>query len=117
MSCPRILVVEDQIDVRNVVGEVLAEGGYDVDAVGSSEAALEALARRPYDLVISDLRLPGLSGQTLVKELVRRWPGLAERIILLTGDAAEARGPLPVIRKPFTLEEILGAVEARLSAA
>ncbi len=117
MSRPRVLVVEDEIEVQNVVGEVLAEEGYDVDAVGTGEAALEAVALRPYDVVISDLRLPGVGGQTLVKEIIHRWPRLAKRIILLTGEPGEARDSLPVIHKPFQLTDIVEAVEARISAA
>jgi CheY-like chemotaxis protein len=113
----RILVVDDEVDVQDVVNDFLTEGGYQVDSVTTAQEALEAVARCPYDLIISDRRLPGVGGDALVAELVRRRPGLADRIILLTGDFAEVRGPLPVIRKPFDLEAVLHAVQARLPAA
>jgi CheY-like chemotaxis protein len=92
-------------------------GGYEVDAVGTVQQALEAVALRAYDLVISDRRLPGGGGDALAREIIRQRPALADRIILLTGDLAEVRGPLPVIQKPFDLDAILQAVQTRLSAA
>jgi CheY-like chemotaxis protein len=83
---PRILLVDDEADVQDVVAELLTGVGYDVDAVASGEGALDAVACCPYDLVISDLRLPGCSGTTLNGEIARRHPRLANRIILLTGE-------------------------------
>jgi CheY-like chemotaxis protein len=114
----RILLIDDEVDVQDLVMELLTAGGYEVDAVGTVEQALDAVAHRPYDLVISDRRLPGGGGgDALATEIVRQRPGLADRIILLTGELAEARSPLPVIQKPFDLDTILHAVQARLSAA
>lgn len=113
----RILVIDDEAAVQDVVIDFLTAGGYDVDAVATVQQALEAVNRRPYDLVISDRRLPGGGGDALATEIVRQRPGLAGRIILLTGELAEARSPLPMIQKPFDLDTFLHAVQARLPAA
>ncbi|OLC15860.1 MAG: hypothetical protein AUH29_06615 [Candidatus Rokubacteria bacterium 13_1_40CM_69_27] len=114
---PRILLVDDQADVQDVVAELLTGVGYDVDAVASGEDALDAVACRPYDLVISDLRLPGCSGTALIGEIARRRPRLANRIILLTGELGDLAGSLPVIRKPFSVDDVLHVVAAHLFAA
>jgi len=117
MNQPRILVVDDEIDVQAVVGDVLTEDGYDVDTVGSPEDAIDAVIRRAYDVVICDVRLPGCRGETLAAEMVRRRPRLENRIILLTGEGTDLRVTLPVLPKPFSLDAILSAIRARLSAA
>ncbi|HSF06689.1 MAG TPA: response regulator [Methylomirabilota bacterium] len=118
MSPPRILVVDDEVDVQAVVGDVLAEDGYDVDTVGTSQDAIDAVDRCSYDAVLCDVRLPGCHGQMLAAEIVRRRPGLANRIILLTGESSDLRATLtlPVLAKPFSLDAILDAIRARLSS-
>jgi len=113
----RILVIDDEADVQEVVIDFLTVGGYEVDAVATVQQALDAVSRCPYDLIISDRRLPGGGGDALATEIVRRRPGLAGRIILVTGELADPRSALPVIQKPFDLETILRAVQTRLSAA
>ena len=117
MNRARILVVDDEADVQEVVGDLLTAGGYEVEMAGTYEAALAAVGRHTFDLVISDLRLPGARGDRLVEEIVRRRPSLANRIILLTGEVVDVRSSLPVILKPFHLDAVLSAVEDRLAAA
>jgi DNA-binding NtrC family response regulator len=112
----RILVVDDEAAVQEVVGDLLTAGGYEVKTVGTYEAALTAVTEHRFDVIISDLCLAGARGDRLVEEIVRRRPGLANRIILLTGDGTEARPALPVLLKPFHLDAVLSAVEDRLSA-
>ncbi len=117
MSQPRILVVDDEVDVRAVVGDTLTEDGYDVDTVGSSQAAIDAVDRHAYDAVICDVRLPDCRGEVLAAEMVRRRPRLANRIILMTGEGSDLRATLPVLAKPFSLDAILNAIRARLASA
>ncbi|MGH7390432.1 MAG: response regulator [Candidatus Rokuibacteriota bacterium] len=118
MSAPaaRILVVDDEVDVQEVVVDVLSEGGYQVEAVGSAAEALEALARDAWDLVIADVRLGDQPGPELAREIARRQPALSNRIIFVTGDLATAPDCAPVIRKPFTVDAVLDAVGERLSS-
>jgi CheY-like chemotaxis protein len=113
----RILVIDDEPDVQELVIDFLTSGGYEVDAVATVQQALDAVSQRSYDLIISDRRLPGGDGDALAMEIVRQRPGLAGRIILVTGELAETRGPLPVIQKPFDLDTFLRAVQIRLPAA
>jgi DNA-binding NtrC family response regulator len=116
MSQPRVLVVDDEVDVREVVGDLLTEDGYDVDTVGSPNAAIDAVTRCSYDVVLCDVRLPGCRGEALAAEMIKRRPRLANRIILITGEGVDQRATLPVIFKPFSLDTILSAIRARLSA-
>lgn len=111
----RILVVDDEPEIKELVAKVLASRGYTVATVGSAEEALEAMGRSPFDLVISDLHLSGSSGAMLAGDIAREWPALARRVILLTGDASALDGAVPYLQKPFSVDEMLRAVAARLS--
>ena len=114
---PRILVIDDEPEIQEVMGELLTEVGYDVQTASSPEEALQAVAQHVYDLVISDLRLPGYSGVKLLEEIVRQRPDLANRIVLVTGELNAAPGPLPIIHKPFDVDVVLSVVQEQLAAA
>lgn len=90
MSAPpnraRILVVDDELAIRDGLTSVLEAAGYAVDAVESAEAALEYLESREVDLALLDIRMAGMSGVTLMQEIKQRWPEVA--VILLTGYAS-----------------------------
>ncbi|HUF92120.1 MAG TPA: response regulator [Candidatus Limnocylindria bacterium] len=107
--------MDDEAEVMEILVELLESRGYAVVTAGSAEEALETMARRPVDLVISDLHLSGASGASLAEDIARRWPPLARRVLLLTGDASALDGGVPYLRKPFSLDEMLQAVAARLS--
>ena len=116
MNTPaRILIVDDEIDVQGVIADVLSEGGYHVEAVGSAAAALEAVGREVWDLVIADVRLADRPGPELAREIARRRPALSNRIIFFTGDLTTAPASAPVIFKPFTVDAVLDAVGAQLA--
>lgn len=112
----RILLIDDDPDVIEVVSEFLGAVGYRVDTALTPEQALGLVALHDYDLVLSDQRLPRIPGALLATELIRCQPTLARRIILVTGEL-EPVATLPVIRKPFDLDAVLMAVEEHLSAA
>ena len=82
MSQPRILVVDDDESLRRVTEVQLQEEGYDVATAASGEEALQRLEGGPYDLVISDLKMPGMSGVDLLREVRQRHPEVV--VILLT---------------------------------
>jgi CheY-like chemotaxis protein len=88
----RILVVDDERAIQEVMEELLTEFGYDVETASSGDEALRAVTDNAYDLVISDLRMPGFSGAALTNALVRCRPALANRIVLITGDVT---APVP----------------------
>jgi PAS domain S-box-containing protein len=103
------LVVEDETDVADTLRELLEREGYRVTVAGDGAAALMALDRADYDLILSDLRMPGVSGSDLHARLAETKPHLIERMGFVTGDTLGSsmddflRGcGRPVLEKPFT---------------
>jgi CheY-like chemotaxis protein len=86
----RILVVDDQAGVREFAAEALESDGYETLAVASAEAALEELGRRAYELLSTDLKMPGRGGLELLSRARERQPEL--EVIVLTV-AAFGHGP------------------------
>jgi CheY-like chemotaxis protein len=85
----RILVVEDEPEVRAIVGEQLRSLGYDVSETGSAEDALAALQSGRFDLVLTDVVMPGrLNGKGLSDEIERHWPGT--RVVFMSGYSENA---------------------------
>jgi CheY-like chemotaxis protein len=77
---PRVLVIDDDEDLRELVGRVVKQAGYAVDAVADGQAGLEQLSQRPYDVILCDLRMPRMDGRTFYQEVQRAHPDLARRI-------------------------------------
>jgi len=119
--CARILVVDDEESVRNMVGQMLRAAGHRVAEVPDAESALAVLASRPFDLVVSDVRMPGMDGPGLYREICRRMPALARRVVFITGDTLNPQTRLffekfgvPHIEKPFHMETLCEYVDAVL---
>lgn len=112
----RVLVVEDEATLLHMLTRALRDRGYAVCGVGSAEAALTALEGGTFDLVLSDVALPGLAGTELAHIVRARWPATA--LLLMSGHAATA--PLPdavlVLSKPFTTERLASQVRDTLDA-
>jgi CheY-like chemotaxis protein len=105
----RILYVEDNSLVREVTSELLAQDGRKIVALGSAEEALEAFRTSRYDLVITDVSLPVMSGMDLAKTLLRDNPSLP--IIIASGysldfGAQQWGKKVRTIIKPFESDEI-----------
>ncbi len=116
---PRVLIVEDSRLEREMASQALGSDA-SVECCGSAEEALEALAREPADLVLSDLHMPGLSGLDLLARLRREHPGTD--FVLLTGAAtvesaieALRMGAADYLRKPVQGEELALAVARTLA--
>jgi two-component system, OmpR family, response regulator RegX3 len=114
----RILVVEDEPAIAESVAYALTAAGYEVDTVGSGEDALSSTQERPYDLMILDLLLPGLSGLDVCRE-VRTTSALP--IVMLTVRDEEldrvtglAIGADDYVTKPFSTAELVSRVRAQL---
>jgi DNA-binding NtrC family response regulator len=108
---PEVLIVDDDPLIRRTLLQVIREHGYGVAAVGSSEEALAQLARTPSRLVLADVRLPGVSGLDLLREVRRRYPQV--RVALITGFgsvemAVEAmqEGAQDFLLKPFGMGRV-----------
>jgi signal transduction histidine kinase/CheY-like chemotaxis protein len=114
----RILVVEDEPTVAQLITDVLRQEGYRVDKVLDSREGLARAEREEYDLIICDLMMPHLDGQAIYRALVQSGSPLQHRILIVTGDTLapqtleflEQTG-LPYVAKPFLIEELKLAVE------
>ncbi|MDB5683121.1 MAG: baeS [Sphingomonas bacterium] len=105
-----ILLAEDDPEVRGMLTEQLSNAGHRITAVHSGEEALERLDRdAAFDLLITDLAMPRISGLELSARVGERWPRLP--ILLITGFAeVQDELPLAVLTKPFTAEQLQAAV-------
>ena len=120
----RILIVEDERTVAQLMVDVLREEGHYAEAVLDSPEALTRLSRNHYDLVICDLRMPRLDGPAFYDALVRAGSPMRNRILFTTGDTlaprtldfVEPKG-LPFLAKPFLVEELKLAVNGLLAGA
>jgi signal transduction histidine kinase/CheY-like chemotaxis protein len=117
----RILVVEDEPTVAQLIVDVLREDGHQVDAVTDSQEGLNRVSRSRYDLVICDLRMPRLDGPAFYNALVNAGSPVANRLIFITGDILAPRTleflephHLPYLAKPFLVEELKLAVNSQL---
>ncbi|HEY2898239.1 MAG TPA: ATP-binding protein [Gemmatimonadaceae bacterium] len=117
----RILVVDDEEGVRTVLQRLLSRIGYEVDAVGDATTALAMLSGTParFDLVLSDILMPDTNGLELARELIDSRNPVA--IVLMTGfaDGATVREAtetfkLPVLRKPFEVDQLAAVLEDAL---
>jgi two-component system NtrC family sensor kinase len=111
------LVVEDDAAVVDLVMTLLAQGGWRVDVASTGKSGLGLLRGRPYDLVISDIRMPNGSGQHLYENALAHDPSLRDRFIFITGDTANPEAAaflkdsgVPIIEKPFQPIAFLEAV-------
>jgi two-component system, NtrC family, response regulator AtoC len=117
-----LLLVEDEGPLRTAVAEHLSDAGFEVAQAESGEQALEALAEFAFDIVISDLRLPGIDGARVIEAAVERYPDIIGIVITGYGTVKDAvdvikRGAADFVTKPFQFDELRhaldGAVEQR----
>jgi two-component system OmpR family response regulator len=113
----KVLVIEDDPTVGQFVKRGLEEARYTVDLVADGEEGEQLAKNQPYDLVVLDLRLPGRSGQQVLRNLRAR--GFEKPVLVLTAqDAVDAKvetlraGADDYVTKPFAFEELLARVEA-----
>jgi CheY-like chemotaxis protein len=117
----RILIVEDDPHLRDVVEVILAGPGYEIDSVADGQAALERLTHHTYDLVVCDLSMPGLDGRA-VYHVIERQPPPRPAMVFLTGHAAAGTyqdflrtTQAPVVIKPFDINVLRETVRRALS--
>ena len=117
----RIFLVDDEEEILEVVGRILESMGHQTIALSSAEQALERLKSEDCDLIICDVRMPGLGGQGFYQQITTTHPDLAKRIIFTTGDTLSSTtrvfldsADTPHVSKPFLIEELQQAMEAIL---
>jgi two-component system CheB/CheR fusion protein len=112
----RILVIEDAQDIREVFTLLLRAEGADVESAANGRGATELVAQRPFDVVLSDLGLPDIPGDVLIRELRSR-SGLTTRVLVVTGygepflSRARQAGADVVFTKPVEWSRILEYLE------
>ena len=114
---PRVLVVDDEASIRDLLSKTLALAEYDVDTAPDGRSALERMRLYPYDLLIADLRMPGMDGLTVIREAKRFNADLP--VIIITGFSTESSaiealnlGVAGYLTKPFRVPQVL-AVAAK----
>ena len=107
----RLLIVEDEDTLCESLKRVFTRDGYEVDVASSAESALELLGERSYDLIITDIVLPGISGIELLRRYKKQKP--LQKVVIMTAyanleTAVEAlrAGAVDYVTKPLTHEEI-----------
>ena len=118
-STKHLVLVEDEAALREVIAEQLRDHGYQVEAVESGEAALARLADFAFDILVTDLRLPGIDGSRLIEDALERYPDLIVVVISGYGTVKAAvdaikRGAWDFVSKPFQIDELLLALKAAL---
>ncbi len=110
-----ILVVEDDVDLRGVTAMMLSESGYQVTTAQDGRAALDKVAEQMPDLILLDMRMPGMSGWEFTRQFRAKY-GQAAPIVALTAshDTAEQAGAIQAdgyLGKPFEMDELIATVE------
>ncbi|HZT77793.1 MAG TPA: response regulator [Vicinamibacterales bacterium] len=118
-SRPRVLVVDDEASIRDLLAKTLALAEYDVDVAPDGRAALERMRLYPYDLLIADLKMPGMDGLTVIREAKRYKADLP--VIIITGFSTESSaieavnlGVAGYLTKPFRVPQVLAAAAKAL---
>ena len=114
-----LLIVEDESALRAAIAAQLTHRGYDVQEAGSGEDAVARLAEFAFDIIITDLRLPGIDGSAVVEAAVGRYPDIIAIVVTGYGtvkDAVEAikRGAWDFVSKPFQIDELLHALDSAI---
>ena len=117
LDIQRALVVDDEESITELITEILTRGGCDVSAVTGGELALQKMQEESYDLIVCDLRMPGMDGRQLYNEVQKAKPELTRRFLFLTGDISDESlaflkgANQPYLMKPFTMEAFTEALE------
>src|SRR5580700_4417793 len=116
---PRVLVVDDEASIRDLLAKTLALAEYDVDVAPDGRSALERMRLYPYDLLIVDLKMPGMDGLTVIREAKRYKADLP--VIIITGYSTESAaiealnlGVAGYLTKPFRVPQVLAAAAKAL---
>jgi excisionase family DNA binding protein len=116
---PRVLVVDDEASIRELLSKTLALAEYEVDTAPDGRTAIERLRLGHYDLLIADLKMPGLDGLSLIREAKRLNADLP--VIIITGFSTESSaieavnlGVAGYLTKPFRVPQVLAAAARAL---
>ena len=118
----RVLVVDDEASIRDLLSKTLALAEYEVDTAADANAALDRVRGMEYDLLIADLKMPGMDGLTLIRQVKRMRSDLP--VIIITGFSTESSaieavnlGVAGYLTKPFRVPQVLAAAAKALGQA
>lgn len=116
-----ILMVDDEQSIRKLASKILVQSGHSVDDTGDPKEALLKLNNTSYDIILLDIRMPGMSGMELYAKIIEKHPELAKKVIFITGDTSAGdtkayleQNNLSYIAKPFDREVLLQKVQSLL---
>src|SRR5687767_2204892 len=114
-----LLLVEDEAPLRQAIAEQLSDRGYHVEQADSGEAAIGRLADFAFDIIVTDLRLPGIDGAAVVEAAVARYPDIVAIVVTGYGTVKHAveaikRGASDFVSKPFQIDELLHVLDSAL---
>ncbi len=117
----KILLVDDEIEIAQTLADLLEPEGHKIDIAINGAVALQKVRQSPYDVIVSDLRMPVLDGPGLHAALAKELPQYIHKIIYVTGDTLSAHvqaflneNPVPVVEKPYRLSDVRHAIAALL---
>ena len=121
----RVLVIDDDDFVRDVTTMSLEDLGYRVRATGDGFEALRWLEDEAFDLMVVDVKMSEIDGPTLYREVQERWPKRSTRVLFISGfgetdyhePALQAVRDVPLLFKPFSLDDLKAAIERVLTPA
>ncbi|HSG95024.1 MAG TPA: response regulator, partial [Afifellaceae bacterium] len=118
-----VLVVDDEPEVREMLAEILSLDGHRIETAASGNLAMQVLAERSVDVILSDMRMPDVDGPGLYLRIKNAYPKLLERMVFITGDtlgpanrAFLERTGLPYLEKPLSPDEVRQVVQQVLAA-
>jgi two-component system NtrC family sensor kinase len=117
----RILMIDDQPALGEMICEFLELSGHHAQFCSNAQDALAMMQQSDFDLIISDFRMPGLSGAQLFEQILARAPNLARRVVFMTGDTVSPqarqffdRHDVPCLTKPFALPTLESFITTHL---
>jgi len=112
----KILVADDEVIMRNLILRILESEGYQISMAATGEEALGLMEENKYDLLLTDVKMPGMTGFDLLKNVKNRWPDMAVIVMTGYGDAYTVKEALLMgadeyLSKPFKAHEVSLIVE------
>ncbi len=114
---PTVLVADDDYDLRDALGEILVEHGFEVLQAHDGREALALLERQTPSLVLLDLTMPKMSGWELLEELQRRDDLKGVRVLVFSANDARLPEGRAFLAKPFRVEELLARIDAVMAGS
>ncbi|MBN2102964.1 response regulator [bacterium] len=122
-SAFKVLAVDDEEVMGYLIQRVVDELGYKVDWVRDCQTALSKMKNQKYDVIVSDFRLPGMTGELFYNKIIHQNAALARKTIFITGDAVNRhalaffkRMKLPYFAKPFNIDVLKRAIQEMVSS-